>query len=103
MLNLNLIVPEHEEQIAILPEDSDRGQRWAWCYLHGEAEVLNCHDVFMASVPKPTQAGNYLCQLQGAPVVAVLVNNSNGTLEGRLVLLSDTDALTHALDTEAWA
>ena len=102
MLTLNnLIIPEGSEQIQILAEDSPRGYRWDYCYLHGQAQDMNRHDIFMATQPMPTEAGNYLCTLQGAPVVAVIAQR-RGMLNGRLALLNDTEALTEALDVEGW-
>lgn len=86
--------------------------QWNFCYLHGKAECshpkhLGTDDRFYASVPVPTQEGEYLCELYGKRVVAVL-RYSTWTIDGkpcmcgRLALIDDTEALTHCYRNEDW-
>ncbi len=82
--------------------------RWSFCYLHGEAEfeydaeTSGAPDIFLANEPMPTEAGSYPCIVRGLPSVAIIAERY-GTLCGRVALVSDTEALVHALDVEAWA
>lgn len=81
--------------------------RWHFCYLHGDAEFQydpengSAPDLFLCDEPMPTEAGTYACEVRGLPAVAVITQRHGG-LAGRIALVKDTEALTHALDTEAW-
>jgi len=91
--------------INILPANSGQ-HRWSFCYLHGEAEgVLNntddAPDIFTADAPMPEQAGTYACLINNQPAVAVIAERY-GMLNGRVSLVSDTKALTHALTPKDW-
>ena len=81
---------------------------WHFCYLHGDAEFRydpengSAPDLFLADEPMPVEAGTYACEIRGLPAVAVIAQRHGG-LAGRVALVKDTEALTHALDVEAWA
>lgn len=82
--------------------------RWSFCYLHGAAEFEYdpvggvAPDLFLVNTPMPEAAGSYPVIIRGESAVAVLAVR-HGTMCGRVALVSDTEALTHALDVEAWA
>lgn len=96
--------------INIYPETTSKNDmhRWPFCYLHGnaefeydEAESGPAADLFVADAPMPEAVGNYLVFIGGEPAVAVLATRYN-IVCGRVALISDTEALAHALDVEAW-
>ncbi len=93
--------------INIFPDETADKYRWQFCYLHGNAEFEYnpetgiAPDIFMADEPMPEQEGNYLVWIDGQPAVAVIAMHYN-TLSGRIALISDTEALRHALDTKSW-
>lgn len=91
--------------INILPANAN-AHRWAFCYLHGEAEdILNnmddAPDIFTADVPMPTEPGSYTCLIDGHIAIAVIAER-HGHLGGRVALVSDAKALTHALTPKDW-
>ncbi len=96
-------------QINLYPESafSNEMHRWQFCYLHGNAEFeynqdsCSAPDIFIADAPMPETAGNYLVFINGEPAVAVIAMHYT-TLSGRVALISDTEALTHALNENAW-
>ena len=82
-------------------DDAAGTHLWNWCYLHGKAEDLLNFDIFGADRPKPTEAGLYHVTIYGQDAIAVL-EHRHGVLGGRVALVSDPEALAHALDVEAW-
>ncbi len=87
----------------IYPFDSNNIP-WDYCYLHGEAEKIfnqDFSDLFTADMPMPQKAGSYPVLIDGIPAVAVIANRY-GYLSGRVVLVSDTEALKHALNPDEW-
>lgn len=91
--------------IEIYPYE-ERGYRWEFCYLHGTAEDVfnqpsNEQDLFVASCQMPEQPGSYSCTIAGKAAV-VMIGNHHGRLCGRVSLVSDTEALKHALDVSSW-
>jgi len=84
----------------IYPISSDRDDlhRWSFCYLHGMAEFDQSRangDIFLSDIRKPEQ-GNHPVLIRGEAGVAII--NADGS--GRLVLLSDTLGLRHAISGE---
>lgn len=79
---------------------------WHFCYLHGDAEFEHADvpDLFLANQPMPEAAGSYPVTVRGLPAVAVIASrhSQEHLLSGRVALVSDTEALAHALDVEAW-
>jgi len=84
--------------------------RWSFCYLHGEAEFEYdpengaAPDLFLVNQPMPTEAGSYPVTVRGLPAVAVIATrySQEHLLSGRVALVTDTEALTHALNVDAW-
>ena len=98
--------------------------RWPFVYLHGEAEDMNlpaweagggaAPDICVADVPldeafKPTTVGETKeleCTVNGLKAVAVLHNKNNGEfgsyVQGRVSLISDPEALKHAMAVSDW-
>jgi len=92
--------------VEIYPFDTPYEFVWNFVYLHGKAECImeqeqSAPDLFRANQTKPTQEGNYLCSINGELAVAVLAIR-HGLLTGRVALLSDSEALKHALTPEDW-
>ena len=81
--------------------DGVDGHRWNFCYLHGEAEDMLGHDVFVANKPMPTKEGAYMVEINGNTAIAVIAKRFGG-LTGRVVLLSDKESLEHALNPSEW-
>jgi len=80
-------------------EVTDTMSRWSFCYLHGMAEYPwdnpEAGDIFYADCKKPSE-GSHAVTIRGEQGVAVI--NADGS--GRVVLVSDTLALKHALSGE---
>lgn len=85
----------------IIRRDGMDGFRWSYCYLHGEAEDMLGHDVFVANKPMPTEEGAYMVEINGKTAIAVIAKHY-GILSGRVALLSDKEALEHALNESEW-
>jgi len=89
------------------------GERWPWCYLHGYIQRVNAAmievmyydspecDLFIANAAKPPQAGEYKVDMYGFDCIAVLATR-HGTLDGRIVLASDSKALAYARNPAEW-
>lgn len=99
LANTVSIIPT--ETIEIYREDSTEGFRWQYCYLHGEAEAINEHDIFMASIPMPTEPCVLHVDIQGHSAIAV-IEHHYGILSGRIALASDKEALDHAMNEGDW-
>lgn len=73
------------------PIFSANTQRWAYCYLDGEAEELCQTDIFYANAPKPTEPGVYVLDLvvEHGQVFNCLLNlerDAHGNLAGLVKL-----------------
>jgi len=99
-------------RITLFYDEAEAGtHRWPFAYLHGKAEDVAqskasedgeqvIPDIFISDTPMPGE-GNHLAYLYGEPVLAV-IRQRHGILAGRVALLSDTEALKHALDVFSW-
>ena len=99
--NTVIIMPSLDNPTTIHPDGTAGCHRWSYCYLHGEAEDMFSHDVFVANKPMPTEAGAYMVEINGKTAIAVIAEHY-GILSGRVALLSDKEALEHALNESAW-
>jgi hypothetical protein len=101
-MNPNLPIPH----VSIYPYREANMFQWPYVYLHGNAELVyeqprNAPDLFSADCAMPKQETNVFCMVGNEPALAV-IRMHYGILGGRVALLSDTDALKHALTPEKW-
>lgn len=87
---------------------------WPYCYLHGEAELLNKDDRFLSDQSIPEQDGEYPVLLHGkCPAWAIIewyyasrrlgyTKHGKDFLCGRISLVSDVNGLSHARRCEDW-
>ena len=99
--------------------DDNRGEHyWPFVYLHGQAEHLSgalyqayicrsevdrgADDIFCCDSPMPIEPGEYLAELYGHPVIAVIDYAGRNFLCGRVALIDDEVALAHCRIPQDW-